>query len=98
MPKHDDTARLTRSLQPMPAFVQDALAARDLWPAYNARPAYQRNDYLFWINQAKRDTTKEKRLAQMLDELEQGGVYMNMTWRPHEGARPNPSGEADAGA
>jgi uncharacterized protein YdeI (YjbR/CyaY-like superfamily) len=49
--------------------------------AYDARPAYQRNDYLGWIAQAKREETKAKRLAQMLDELERGGVYMNMAWR-----------------
>jgi hypothetical protein len=30
--------------------------------------------YLTWIGEAKRDATKQKRLAQMLDELESGGV------------------------
>ncbi|MGZ9222418.1 MAG: YdeI/OmpD-associated family protein [Anaerolineales bacterium] len=33
-----------------------------------------------WITRAKRDETKEKRLAQMLDELEGGKLYMNMLW------------------
>jgi uncharacterized protein YdeI (YjbR/CyaY-like superfamily) len=46
--------------------------------AYKERPAYQQNDYVGWINQAKRQETKEKRLRQMLDELEMGGVYMNI--------------------
>ena len=45
---------------------------------YRARPAYQQNDYLGWIEQAKLPATKAKRLAQMLDELEAGGVYMKM--------------------
>jgi len=36
------------------------------------------NDYIWWINQAKRQETKKKRLSQMLDELKIGGVYMNM--------------------
>ena len=40
----------------------------------------QRNDYLMWINNAKREATKQKRLDQMLDELERGGVYMRMEW------------------
>jgi hypothetical protein len=31
---------------------------------------------------AEREGTKLKRLEQMLDELERGGVYMKMTWRP----------------
>jgi len=50
--------------------------------AYQSRPAYQQNDYIGWINRAKRQETKEKRLHQMLDELEQGDVYMRMAWSP----------------
>ena len=49
--------------------------------AYRARPPYQRNDYLGWIDRAKRPETKARRLQQMLDELEQGDVYMKMAWR-----------------
>lgn len=64
----------------MPAFVRDAITSRNLAARYDERPAYQRNDYLMWINNAKRDATKQKRLAQMLDELERGGIYMRMKW------------------
>jgi uncharacterized protein YdeI (YjbR/CyaY-like superfamily) len=71
---------LKRPVQPMPSGVRAALEKRGLTAAYEARPAYQRNDYLGWIAQAKRDETKAKRLAQMLDELDRGGVYMNMPW------------------
>lgn len=74
------TANLTRDIQPMPDFVHDAINARGLMQRYRERPAYQRNDYLMWINKAKREETKQKRLAQMLDELERGGVYMHMKW------------------
>ncbi len=74
-------ARLTRALNPMPENVRSALRERGLTAAYDARPAYQRNDYLGWIARAKRDDTKAKRLNQMLDELERGGVYMDMGWR-----------------
>jgi hypothetical protein len=31
---------------------------------------------------AKLETTRQKRLNQMLDELEKGGVYMKMKWKP----------------
>lgn len=62
----------------MPGFVKKALQERALLEAYHQRPAYQQNDYIGWINSAKRRETKEKRLRQMLDELEAGGVYMNM--------------------
>ncbi|WP_375058259.1 YdeI/OmpD-associated family protein [Zobellella sp. DQSA1] len=74
----DDASRLKRKKQPMPDFVRDALKARGLFDVYEARPPYQRNDYLLWINNAERQETKEKRLCQMLDELETGGIYMNM--------------------
>lgn len=75
-----DMDRLTRDIQPMPGFVAEALKRQGLVEKYEARPAYQRNDYLMWINTAKREETKQKRLAQMLDELERGGVYMHMKW------------------
>jgi hypothetical protein len=40
---------LKRPLHPMPAFVRDALEEDGLMASYDARPAYQRNDYLRWI-------------------------------------------------
>ncbi len=73
-----DLSNLKRPRQPMPDFVRQALEERGLMQDYLARPAYQQNDYIGWINHAKRQDTKEKRLRQMLDELEMGGVYMKM--------------------
>ncbi len=49
---------------------------------YSERPAYQQNDYIGWIDRAKLQETKAKRLHQMLDELEAGGVYMKMAHPP----------------
>ena len=67
----------------MPDYIRDALNARGLMDAYLSRPAYQQNDYIGWIaRRAKREETKQKRLNQMLDELEKGGVYMRMKWNP----------------
>jgi uncharacterized protein YdeI (YjbR/CyaY-like superfamily) len=66
----------------MPEHIREALRERKLLKAYEERPAYQQNDYLGWIARAKRETTREKRLQQMLDELEKGGVYMNMEHPP----------------
>lgn len=80
MSKSPSSENLTRDLQPMPDFVRDAIRERGLADKYEERPAYQRNDYLLWIDDAKRETTKRKRLEQMLDELESGGVYMRMKW------------------
>lgn len=73
---------LTRTRHTMPGYIRTALNERGLMDAYRARPDYQQNDYIGWIIRAKRDETKEKRLAQMLDELEGGNRYMNMKWRP----------------
>ena len=73
-------SKLKRAIQEMPDFVEDALSKRLLKTAYAARPPYQRNDYLSWINRAARDATKQKRLNQMLQELEDGGFYMGMIW------------------
>lgn len=73
-----DTSNLKRSLHPMPDFVKQALDEQCLMEAYNERPAYQQNDYIGWISGATREETKTKRLQQMLNELEQGGVYMKM--------------------
>jgi uncharacterized protein YdeI (YjbR/CyaY-like superfamily) len=75
---------LRRPRQHMPAFVRRALEERDLRRSYDDRPPYQRNDYLWWIKDAKRDATRERRLAQMLDELEQGDRYMRMPWKGRE--------------
>ena len=65
----------------MPPEVERALEDAGAMAAYRARPPYQRNDYLGWIDRAKRPETKARRLQQMLDELEQGDVYMKMAWR-----------------
>ena len=71
---------LKRPRQSMPAYVREALDKRGLMDAYKARPAYQKNDYLAWIRGAKLETTREKRLDQMLSELKSGNRYMNMAW------------------
>ncbi len=73
---------LRRDLNPMPDEVRQALEARALVDAYQARPPFQRNDYLGWIARARKPETRRKRLAQMLDELEDGDIYMKMRWAP----------------
>lgn len=77
-----DFSKLRRPRYPMPDFVRQALNERGLMEAYQKRPAYQQNDYVGWINRARRRETKDKRLRQMLEELEAGGVYMKMKHPP----------------
>ena len=62
----------------MPNDIAAALKSSGLRADYNARPAYQRNDYIGWINRAKTSETRIKRLEQMLTELAQGGIYRGM--------------------
>ena len=82
---------MKRPANPMSDAVATALDEARLREAYEARPWYQRNDYLGWIDRAKRPETRAKRLAQMLDELRAGDVYMKMRWRPKQ------KGQRDAG-
>lgn len=72
---------LKRPAYPMPSYVAEALQSEGLQGLYDQRPWYQRNDYLSWIDRAKREDTKLKRLRQMLDELKAGDVYMKMEWQ-----------------
>lgn len=63
-----------------PAFIRRELEGRGLLEAFKARPPYQRGDYVSWVESAKREATRERRLEQMLSELEAGDVYMRMPW------------------
>ncbi len=73
---------LTRDIHPMPDFVAEALAVRGLRAAFDARPAYQKNDWIGWIARAKREETRQRRLEKMLSELAAGHGYMGMEWQP----------------
>lgn len=66
---------------PMPDYVEDALVEKGLMDTFRRRPPYQQNDYVGWITRAKRPETREKRIEQMLTELDAGDVYMKMAWR-----------------
>jgi uncharacterized protein YdeI (YjbR/CyaY-like superfamily) len=83
-----------RPRYPMPSDVKDELARHKLTDAYQARPLYQRNDYIWWINDAKRDDTRKRRIEQMLQELKQGDRYMKMPYNSNEPARSKTQQEA----
>ncbi len=73
-------SRLKRPVLQMPDDVGILLKSKDLMERYKMRPAYQQNDYIGWINRAKRPETKEKRINQMLQELISGILYMGMLY------------------
>lgn len=66
----------------MPPDVRASLDQAGLSGAYAARPPYQRNDYLGWIERAVRPATRAKRVDTMLRELAAGHGYMGVDWRP----------------
>lgn len=71
-----------RPTHSMPDDVRAALKAGGVTADYDARPHYQRNDYLGWIARARQADTRQKRIDQMVAELRTGGVYMGMEHRP----------------
>lgn len=69
---------LKRPIHLMPDDVRDRLAVDGLTDAYRARPPYQQNDYIGWIERAMRLKTRQKRIDQMIAELKDGRLYMGM--------------------
>lgn len=68
----------------MPEFMKQSLIEHGLMETYSSRPPYQQNDYVWWIGSPAKEETRQKRLNQMLEELETGDRYMNMAWRPRK--------------
>jgi hypothetical protein len=69
-----------KSILELPGAIKKILLAENLLESYENRPFYQRNDYLHWITDAKREETRNKRIQQMLEELRAGNIYMNMEY------------------
>src|SRR4051812_43556158 len=82
--------------QPMPGQVKGALAKRNLLDTYIARPQYQKDDYLKWVAAAAGPTEKQKRIDQLVDEIEKGNVFKGEPWTAPEPVAPAKS--ADGGS
>ncbi|MDZ4168239.1 MAG: YdeI/OmpD-associated family protein [Coriobacteriia bacterium] len=65
---------------PMPEDMQQALEAASLLNAFALRPDNQRNGYVSWIQESRREITRRKRIRQMLEELYAGDVYRGAAW------------------
>ena len=79
-----------RPRYPMPDDVMAELQKEGLTEAYDARPPYQRNDYVGWITRAMRPETRKKRMDQMLDELRSGDAYMGMAYSSKKSTKAGP--------
>lgn len=75
-----DKVIFKRPRYPMPDFFRQALSKNNVMDAYLARPPYQQNDYIGWVNRAVQEATRQKRLNQMIEELKKGDVYMKMKY------------------
>lgn len=75
---------MKRAQNPMPDDIAARLDTLGLRAAYDARPPYQRNDWLGWIGRAKRPDTRQRRIDSMMSELAAGTGYMGMRWTPKE--------------
>jgi uncharacterized protein YdeI (YjbR/CyaY-like superfamily) len=64
----------------MPEDVKQALEAGEVMEAFEARPPQQRNGYIGWIIESRREVTRRKRIRQMLEELYKGNVYLGASW------------------
>jgi len=73
---------LKRQRYDMPKYIEEQLLSHGVMEDYLKRPAYQQNDYIGWIERAKREETRKKRIDQMVEELKIGGVYMKMKHPP----------------
>lgn len=76
--KSDEVKR--KKILELPSKFKNILIMENLIEAYENRPFYQRNDYIHWITNAKREETKNKRLLQMIEELRDGKLYMKMEY------------------
>ena len=79
-----------RPRYPMPDDVMAELQKEGLTEAYDARPPYQRNDYVGWITRAMRPETRKKRMDQMLAELRSGDAYMGMAYSSKKSTKAGP--------
>lgn len=70
-----------RAMYAMPEEMKEALKREGLEEAYALRPPYQRNDYIAWVVEAKREETKKSRLEQMLQELRDQDKFKNQPYK-----------------
>jgi uncharacterized protein YdeI (YjbR/CyaY-like superfamily) len=71
-----------RGRKPIPGQIKTALAKQKLLDAFLARPDYQRDDYLTWLDAAKLPEQRQQRMTQFLEEIGKGDVYMGQPWSP----------------
>lgn len=62
----------------IPSFIKKILEKEKLLEKYQAQIYSYRKGYIRWVEEAKHEETKQKRIAIMLKELREGKYYMGM--------------------
>jgi hypothetical protein len=62
----------------IPKYIKDMLKKEELLEKYNAQIYTYRKGYVQWIEEAKQEETKQKRITKMIEEVREGNVYMGM--------------------
>lgn len=66
----------------LPLYIKKALQQSKLLDAFEKQIYTYRKGYVHWIEQAKQEETKQRRIAQMLREVKSGKEYMGMQRAP----------------
>lgn len=77
-------AATPRQEKQLPTDLETSLIQARQLENYKARPRYQRTDYITWIERAARTETREKRITQMIEELQGGDSYMGMSYKANK--------------
>ncbi|MHB8846367.1 MAG: YdeI/OmpD-associated family protein, partial [Nitrospirota bacterium] len=80
--EHEENRQSPQAAAASPAGIRAYRAYRQRIDGGIPGPPSHRNDSIGWITRAKLPATRNKRLAQMLDELRRGGISMKMVYRP----------------
>lgn len=59
-------------------------AAKPAWEFFEARPAWYRKAATWWVVSAKQEKTRERRLAQLIEDSENGRTLAHLTRAPQQ--------------
>ena len=59
---------------------------RKAWAFFESQPPSYRRPATWWVMSAKKDETREKRLATLIEDFAAGRRIAQMTWKPRKDA------------
>lgn len=69
-------------------FAERFTANARAWAYFEAQGAYYRHTAIWWVISAKREETREKRLATLIEVSEQGKHLPHLTYTPRDAQAP----------